>query len=130
MSEKEQRMGFGFHSIEHVFGSVARDIVKTASIFSLVASRIEKAAPEVEAITGAIYPPAVLIERAAFGLLGMAAQASTTIGDAAAAKGLNVPLDEASIKQLQEIAKYLSSHIHSSSGMSLIENPPASKSTA
>jgi hypothetical protein len=123
-------MGFGFHSIEHAFGSVARDIVRTASIFSLVASRIEKAAPEIEAITGAIYPPAVLIERAAFGLLGVAAQASTTIGDATAAKGLNISLDETSIKQLQEIAKYLESHIQSFKGTSLMEPPDLSKSKA
>ena len=120
-------MGFGFHSIEHAFGSVARDIVRTASIFSLVASRIEKAAPEIEAITGTIYPPAVLIERAAFGLLGAAAHASTSIGDAAAAKGMNIPLDETSIKQLQEIAKYLESHLQSVKGTSLMESDDTSK---
>lgn len=114
-------MGFGFHSIEHAFGSVARDIVRTASLFSLVASRIEKEAPEIEAISGAIYPPAVLMERAAFGLLGMAAQASTSVKDAAAAKGLNLQLDENAITQLQEIAKYLESRLHSSPGMPLIE---------
>ena len=116
-------MGFGFHTIEHAFGSIARDIVRTASIFSLIASRIEKDAPEIEAITGAIYPPAVLIERAAFGLLGMAAQASTTVSDAAAAKGLNLQLDESSIRQLQQIAKYLEAHLQSSKEMPLIENP-------
>jgi hypothetical protein len=115
-------MGFGFHSIEHAFGSVARDIVRTASIFSLVASRIEKEAPEIEAISGAIYPPAVLMERAAFGLLGMAAQASTSVSDAATAKGLNLQLDETAIRQLQQIARYLESHLQSSNSMPLIEN--------
>ncbi|MBV8810650.1 MAG: hypothetical protein JO033_18430 [Acidobacteriaceae bacterium] len=104
-------MGFGFHSIDHAFGSVAKDIVKTASILSLVASRVDKAAPEIEAITSAVYPPAVLIERAAFALLGMAAHTATTIGDATAAKGLNLQLDESSIKQLQEIAKLLDAHV-------------------
>ena len=118
-------VGFGFHSIEDAFGSVARDIVRTASVFSLVASRIEKDAPELEALTGAIYPPAALMERAAFGLLGMAAQASTKVGDAAAAKGLNLQLDESGIQQLQQIAKYLETHLQSSKGMPLIENGKA-----
>ena len=115
-------MGFGFHNIEHAFASVAKDIVKTASVFSLVASRIEKEAPEIEAITGAIYPPAVLMERAAFGLLGAAAQASTTIGDATNAKGLNLQLDSTAIQQLQQIAKYLEAHIHQSKDMPLVES--------
>jgi len=106
-------MGFGFHSIEHAFASVAQDIVRTGRIFSLVASRIEKAAPEIEAISGAIYPPAVLIERAAFGLLGVAANAASTIDDATAAKGLNVQLDLDSIKELQQIATFLKAHIPS-----------------
>jgi hypothetical protein len=116
-------MGFGFHSVEHAFASVARDIVKTASLFSLVASRIEKAEPEIEAVTGAIYPPAVLIERVAFGLLGTAANAATTIDDASKSKGLNIPLDEESIKQLQEIAKVLDSHIQALKKTSLFEPP-------
>ncbi len=97
-------MGFGSSSIEHAFGSVARDMVRTASIFSLVASRIEKDAPEIEAISSAIYPPAVLMERAAFGLLGMAAQASTKVGDAASAKGLNLQLDESASAILERNA--------------------------
>jgi predicted negative regulator of RcsB-dependent stress response len=116
-------MGFGFHNVEHAFASVAKDIVKTASIFNVVASRVEKAAPEIEALTGAIYPPAVLIERAAFGLLGVAANAANTVGAASAAKGLNISLDEDSIKQLQEIAKLLESHVQAFSNTSLIESP-------
>jgi hypothetical protein len=115
-------MGFGFSSVEHAFASVAKDIVKTATIFSLVASRVEKAAPEIEALTGAIYPPAVLLERAAFGLLGTAANAASTVGDASKAKGLNIQLDEKSITELQQIAKYLKSHVASLENFSAFEN--------
>jgi hypothetical protein len=120
-------MGFGFHSIEHAFSSVARDIVRTASIFSMVAARVEKAAPEVEALTGAIYPPAVLIERAAFGLLGAAAHAASGIGEAAQAKGLNLQLDEESIRELQVIAKLLESRVDSFKSVSLFEPPANNK---
>jgi hypothetical protein len=115
-------MGFGFRNIEHAFASIAKDMVKTATIFSVVASRVEKAAPEIEAITGAIYPPAVLLERAAFGLLGTAANAASGIEDAAKSKGLNIQLDEQSITELQQIAKYLKTHMASFGSFSPLEN--------
>lgn len=120
-------MGFGFRNVEHAFASVAKDMVKTANIFSFVASRVEKAAPEIEAITGAIYPPAVLLERAAFGLLGTAANAASTVEDASKSKGLNITLDEQSITELQQIAKYLKSHIGSLGDFSSLENQSDAK---
>ena len=115
-------MGFGFRNIEHAFSSIAKDMVKTVTIFSVAASRVEKAAPEIEAITGAIYPPAVLIERAAFGLLGTAANAASSVEDAAKTKGLNLQLDEQSITELQQIAKYLKTHISSFGNFLPFEN--------
>jgi hypothetical protein len=115
-------MGFGFRNIEHAFASVAKDIVHSANVLSLVASKLEKAAPEIETITGMIDPAAVLIERAAFALLGSAAQAATTVGDATQAKGLNVPLDEESIQQLKQIAAYLTHHGASVDGISSVDS--------
>jgi hypothetical protein len=115
-------MGFGFRNIEHAFASIAKDTVKTATLFSAIASRVEKAAPEVEALTEMVYPPAVLIERAAFGLLGMAANASTGISDATKANGLNLTLDEQAIKELQQIAAYLKGRVGS---ISTFEDKPA-----
>jgi hypothetical protein len=106
-------MGFGFRNIEHAFASIAKETVKTATLFSAIASRVEKAAPEVEALTEMVYPPAVLIERAAFGLLGMAASASTSIGEATKADGLNLTLDQDAIKELQQIAAYLKGRLGS-----------------
>lgn len=120
-------MGFGFRNIEHAFASVAKDLVKTATIFSMVASRVEKAAPEIEAITGAIYPPAVLIERVAFGLLGSAANTASTIEDASKAHGLNIALDEQSIKELQEIAKYLKTRVASFGELGALEDTAPAK---
>lgn len=114
-------MGFGFHNIEHAFASIAKDMVKTATIFSMVAARVEKDAPEIEAITGAIYPPAVLMERAAFGLLGAAANSASTIEDAAKAKGLNLTLDQEAIEELQQIARYLKARVPSFKELSSME---------
>ncbi len=108
-------MGFGFSSIEHAFASLAKDTVKGANLLSVVTSRISEASPEIEAVTEAIYPPAVLIERAAFALLGSATKSAEDIKDATKAKGLNLSLDEQSIRELQAIAKYLRSHLHSDS---------------
>jgi hypothetical protein len=118
-------MGFGFHSIEHAFASVAKDVVKTANIFSLVAARVEKEAPEIEAISGAIYPPAALMERAAFGLLGVAANTATTIADASKAHGLNIALDEQSIIELQQIAAYLKTRVPSFGELAEFDKTPA-----
>jgi hypothetical protein len=114
-------MGFGFRSMEHAFASVAKDIVHSANIFSLIASKVEKAAPEIEAITGMIDPAAVLIERAAFAILGSAAQAATTVGDATQAKGLNLQLDQESIQELKQIASFLSHHGANLDGVSSLD---------
>lgn len=121
-------MGFGFHNIEHAFASVAKDIVKTANIFSVIATRVEQEAPEIESITGAIYPPAALMERAAFALLGTAVHASTTIGDASKAHGINIALDEQSILELQQIASYLKTRVPSSGSLLDPDPSPAAAS--
>jgi hypothetical protein len=120
-------MGFGFHDIDHAFASVAKDIVKTANIFSIIATRVENAAPEIEAITGAIYPPAALMERAAFSLLGAAANTATTIDDASKAHGINIPLDEQSILELKQIASYLKTRVSSFDQLTL--DQPSGKGT-
>ena len=114
-------MGFGFRSMEHAFASVAKDIVHSANILSLIASKVEKAAPEIEMITGMIDPAVVLMERAAFALLGSAAHAATTVSDATQAKGVNLQLDQESIQELKQIAEYLTHHGASLDGLSSVE---------
>ena len=73
----------------------------------LKAQRVE---PEIEALSRLFFPQAVELERGAFALLGMAAQAVTEAGDTAAAKGINIVLDQqliADIKGLiQAIERY------------------------
>lgn len=104
-------MGFGFRNIEHAFSYVAQEIVKGAKLAAAATAHVRALEPVVEGATAVIDPPAVLIERAAFGLLGHAVKAANDIGDAAQAKGLNIQLDSESIRDLQQIGKYLHGHL-------------------
>lgn len=103
-------MSFGFKNIGHFFATVASDIVKGARAVASVMIKVGKSEPEVEAITSLFFPQAVAVERGAFALLGLAAQAVAEAGDAAAANGLNITLDQqlvADIKALiQAIEQY------------------------
>jgi hypothetical protein len=103
-------MAFGFKNIGHFFATVAGDIVKGARAVASVMVKAGKAEPEVEAISALFFPQAVALERGAFALLGLAAQAVSEAGDAAAANGLNITLDQqliADIKALiQAIEQY------------------------
>lgn len=103
-------MSFGFKNIGHFFATVAGDIVKGARAVASVMVKVGKAEPEVEAISSLLFPQAVALERGAFALLGLAAQAVHEAGDAAAANGINLALDAqlvADIKALiQAIEQY------------------------
>ncbi|HEV2690148.1 MAG TPA: hypothetical protein VGV35_16435, partial [Bryobacteraceae bacterium] len=104
------KMSFGFKNIGHFFATVAGDIVKGARAVASVMIKAEKAEPEVEALTALFFPQAVELERGAFALLGLAAQAVTDAGSAAEGNGINVALDAqlvADIKGLiQAIEQY------------------------
>lgn len=96
-------MSFGFKNIGHFFATVAGDIVKGARAVTIVMLKAQKAEPEIEALSALIVPQAVELERGAFALLGLAAHAVSEAGDAAAANGINIALDQqliADIKQL------------------------------
>jgi propanediol dehydratase large subunit len=101
---------FSFNNIGHFFATVAADIVKGARAAASVMSKAQTIEPEVEALTGVLFPQAVELERAGFLLLGLAAQAVSETGDAAAANGANITLDQqlvADIKSLiQAIEQY------------------------
>jgi hypothetical protein len=103
---------FSFTNIGQFFATVAADIAKGARAAASVMSKVETTEPEVEALTSALFPQAVEVERIAFALLGMAAQAVNESGDAAADKGLNITLDQqlvtdikALIQAIEEYAK-------------------------
>lgn len=78
---------FGFKNVGHFFATVAGDIVKGAKAVAHVMLQAQKAEPEVEALTSLVFLQAVELERGAFVLLGMAAQAVGEAGDVAAAMG-------------------------------------------
>ena len=84
---------FSFKSIGHFFAAMANDIVKGARAVASVLVKVERAEPEVEGITSLLFPQAVELERGAFALLGLAAQAVTDTGAVASANGINVTLD-------------------------------------
>jgi len=103
-------MSFGFKNIGHFFATVAADIVKGARVAATVMRKVGNVETEVEAVSSLFFPQAVALERGAFALLGLAAQAVSEAGDAAAANGLNITLDQqlvADIKALiQAIEEY------------------------
>jgi hypothetical protein len=94
---------FGFKNIGHFFATVAGDIVKGARAVANVMLKAQKAEPEIEAISSLFFPQAVELERGAFALLGMAAQAVTEAGDAAAANGINIVLDQQLIADIKAL---------------------------
>ncbi len=94
-------MSFGFRNIGHFFATVAGDIVKGARVVAGVMQKAQKAEPEIEAISSLFFPQAVELERGAFALLGMAAQAVKETGDAAAANGINIVLDQQLIADIK-----------------------------
>jgi hypothetical protein len=103
-------MSFGFKDTGHFFATIAADIVKGARAVASVMIKAQKAEPDAEALTKLFFPQAVELERGAFALLGVAAQAVTDAGNAAEANGVNVTLDAqlvADIKVLiQAIEQY------------------------
>jgi hypothetical protein len=103
-------MSFGFKNIGHFFATAAGDIVQGARAVASVMLKAQRVEPEIEALSRLFFPQAVELERGAFALLGMAAQAVTEAGDAAAANGINIVLDQqliADIKGLiQAIEQY------------------------
>ena len=84
---------FSFKNIGHFFATMASDIVKGARAVGTVMAKAGSAETTVEAITALLFPQAVELERGAFALLGLAAQAVNATGAAAGANGLNLTLD-------------------------------------
>jgi len=96
-------MSFGFKNVGHFFATVAGDIVKGARAVATVMVKVGKAEPEVEAISSLFFPQAVALERGAFALLGLAAQAVHEAGDVAEAKGVNLVLDQELIADIKAL---------------------------
>jgi hypothetical protein len=61
---------FSFKNVGHFFATVASDIVKGAKAVAHGMQQAQKAEPEIEALTGLVFPQAVELERGAFALPG------------------------------------------------------------
>lgn len=107
-----------FKSIGHFFTAVGKAVVHSARAVAQNVPKIEQAAaaakPAIEALTGAIYPPAVAAEELAFRLFGQGMQVVHDAGDAAHDKGANILLDlqtwtelKALLPQMENFAKQL-----------------------
>ena len=102
-------MTINFTRTEHAFAAVAHDIVKAARAITSVLSKVQAAEPVVEAITGLIDPKAMVIERAAFVVLGLAVKAVNDSTGAVAAQGVNITLDVELVEDLKAISAYITS---------------------
>lgn len=96
-------MSFGFKSIGHFFAVVFSDVAKGAKAVEKAVVKVAPSEATVEALTALVYPPAVLIERAAYSILGKVAGAAHDAGTAADAQGLNVVFDAQEIADIREI---------------------------
>lgn len=104
---------FSFKNIGHFFATVAGDVVKGARAVANVMLKAEKAAPEIEALSSLFFPQAVELERGAFALLGMAAQAVSEAGDAAAANGINITLDQQLVADIKTLIQAIETYAQS-----------------
>jgi hypothetical protein len=59
------------------------------------------------------FPQAVGLERGAFALLGMAAQAESEAGDAAAANGINITLDQQLVADIKTLIQAIETYAQS-----------------
>ena len=96
-------MTFSIQSVEHGLATVAADIVKGAKKLASVIGKVQASEAAVEALTSAIDPSAVPIERAAFACLGVVLKAIQDAGAAAAAGKVDVSLDTAFVADLKGI---------------------------
>jgi hypothetical protein len=116
---------FSFKNIGHFFATVGGDIVKGARAVANVMLKAGKAEPEIEALSSLFFPQAVELERGAFALLGIAAQAVNEAGDAAAVNGVNIALDAQLVADIKALIQAIESYAKSA-GVS----KPASASAA
>jgi len=97
---------FGFSSVQHFFASAFTDLQKACAFVEKAGVEVANNAATIEAITGlvpGIGSQAVVVERAAFSALGLVVAAVHAAGGAAAANGLNVSLDQATVQAFEQL---------------------------
>lgn len=100
-------MSFGFKSLGHAFGWIGHEIVSGARAIEKIIPFLQKNEAFVEGVTALVDPQAVIIERAAFHVLGEVLSAVKDADAAATAKGLLLELDAAVIADLKALANDL-----------------------
>jgi hypothetical protein len=126
IKKKELEMSFGFKNIGHFFATVAGDIVKGARVVASVMGKVGKAEAEVEAISSLFFPQAVALERGAFALLGLAAQAVNDAGAAAEQNGVNITLDAQLIADIKVLMAAIEEYAKSAG----LQKPAAAAASA
>lgn len=96
-------MSFSIQSVEHAIAVVSADIVKGAKKVASIIAKVQASEAAVEALTAAIDPSAVIIERAAFACLGVILKTVNDAASAAAAGKVDLSLDAAFVADLKAI---------------------------
>jgi hypothetical protein len=113
---------FGFSSIGHAFATVFHDISKGAKAVESALVKVAANEAVIEGITSVVYPPAVLIERAAFATLGKVAAAVHDAGPMADANGLNIQLDAALVADIRDLIATVKGNL---AAVGVMSKPPA-----
>lgn len=110
MHARGEKTVFKFKSLTDYRLRGRRQRVTEAKLIESGACPCTLAMTLIETLTGFVSPQAVLIERAAFGILGKVSHAVIDAGAAASQSGLNVQFDAAEIADLREISRALLAH--------------------
>lgn len=114
---------FSFKNVGHFFATMASDIVKGARAVGTVITKVGSAESTVEGITALLFPQAVELERGAFALLGLAAQAVSAAGTAVGANGLNLTLDAQLVADIKALIPAIEEYAKSAG----VQKPAAAK---
>lgn len=87
--------------------------MKDAPAVGGVLRKLQKAEPEIELLTGLIFPQVVELERGAFALLGRTAQTVSEAGDVASANGVNIVLDAQFVADLKGLIQAIEQYAKS-----------------
>lgn len=96
-------MSFGFASVGHAFATVFADAVKGAKAVASALDKASAAESVIEGISAVVYPPAVIIERAAFATLGKVAAAAHDFNPSNATQLLSVQFDAQELADIKAI---------------------------
>jgi hypothetical protein len=98
-------MAFGFQGFGHFVASVSHDIVTLAKKVMPVAQKLAASEQTVEAVTALIDPQAVVIERAAYAILGKVMEAAHSTEKALSGGTVSLQFTTEEVKELEDLYK-------------------------